>query len=109
MALSPSDFVIIRFATKKYGFMREADCSLVPWLEHRKIKYTSVGTRVYFELPEDLQKYTKITPELAKNLGIYSREIRRRLLAIQFTRAYRYRDKLDDDELRVLGLSEIQI
>lgn len=106
MAVSPADFVIVRFATKAYGFMREADCSLVPWLEHHKIKFTYGKKSIYFELPEDLQKYTRITAELMRELNMYGREIRRRMLAMVYTKAYRFHDKLTEDELNILGMSE---
>lgn len=107
MARIVTDFVMVRFATKRFSFMRVARFTVIPWLEHRQIQYTREGQRVYFKLPSALEEFVEITPELGRKLAPFSLEIKRRLSAAAWMRTMR--DPLSEDELRILVESNIPV
>lgn len=97
-----ADFVLVRFATKSYNFMRTADQGLEPWLKLHKIKFTRKGRRVYFELPEHLAKFTRITEELCQELRIARIEIKQCLHTLSYMRLKVVRDPLEFQELALI-------
>ena len=104
-----TDFVMVRFATKPYSFMRVAASSIRPWLDHHKIQYTQQNQKVYFTLPGDLEEFVQISPELGRKLAPFSTEIKRRLSALQWTRMKIFRQRLSEAELQVLADNGIPI
>ena len=83
--ISPTDFVIVRFATCKHHFMRAAHRNIDVWLKVKQIEYTSARNAVYFELPDYMTRYTIITKELMERLAPFAREIKRQLSAISWS------------------------
>ena len=97
-----ADFVLTRFATKSYGFMRTADEALIPWLKLHKIKFTAKGRRVFFELPDELKRFTKITEDLCKELAIARTEIKQCMHHLSYTFMKKIRDPLSFEELALI-------
>jgi hypothetical protein len=105
----PLDFVMVRFATKPYSFMRMGHRGIAPWLTHKKIEYTIKDRYVYFELPEDLQEYTVVTSELAKAVGPLGREVKRLMSALSWTQMAKVRQPLSEQEIACLVENNIQV
>lgn len=103
------DFIMVRFATRPYGFMRQAHKSIIPWLELRKIQYVMGPSSVFFELPHDLEKYTIITPELCQEINQLATEIKRLLSALSYMRMKTYRQPLSSEEIENLAMTDISL
>ena len=100
---------MVRFATAPWHFMRLGHRDIVEWLSRNTITYTPVRHLVYFQLPEHLEQYTEVTPELARRLAPFAREITRRTHALSWSVIGKVRQPLSVDELRVLAEHSIQI
>ena len=104
-----TDFVMVRFASKPYGFMRVSHNAVVPWLELKGIQYTTNKSLVYYELPPDLQKYQRISPEVAAEIRPLATEVKKRLAALVWTKMAKQRAKLTEEELTLLVEAGIPI
>lgn len=102
MASLVTDFVMVRFATRPYSFMRMAYPEIRPWLDHHKIAYFHDGRRVFFSLPGDLEEFVQISPELGRKLAPFSQEIKRRLSALQWMKMKKLRVPLTREEIEIL-------
>ena len=108
---SVTDFVMVRFCTARYGFMRKSHKTIMPWLDHKKIiaARKSKSNVVYFELPEDLHRYITITEELMREMAPLAREVTTRLSAIRWTPMKKFRDPLTVQERRLLAENNIVV
>ena len=109
LKVDPTDFVMVRFATKPFFFMRVAHRSLYWWLYLKQINFTEIGDKVYFMLPEELEIYQEITKPLADALAPFSTEIKRKLSAISWMRLKRYRKPFAHQELVFLAEAGVPI
>lgn len=103
------DFVLVRFATRSYSFMRVGHKTIIPWLNARGILYTSKGNRVFFELPEDLRRYTVVDQKLCDELRILSRELKKALHALSYMEARKFRDRMSMDEITLMIENELPL
>lgn len=102
MASLVTDFVMVRFATRPYSFMRVGHRAICPWLNHYKIEWFAEAQRLFFELPGFLEEFVEITPELGRKLAPFSTEIKRKLSALQWTRMRNFRKPLSRAEIEIL-------
>ena len=109
MLVSPTDFVMVRFATQPWHFMRMGHRDIGAWLVQNDVTYTEVKQVVYFQLPDFLEQYGTITPQLARALAPFAREIKRRLHAISWSVMGKFRQPLTHEELRLLAENHIPI
>ena len=79
--------------------MRVGHEILAPWLENRGMQYVHEGTRVYFELREDLRRYTYLSQGLCEEIALVNRDFKHRLLALSLTSARNVRQPLSQDEI----------
>lgn len=103
------DFVMVRFATVPFYSMRMGHIYISTWLDRRNIIWTNVGKKLYFQLPADLEPYTVISSELSEKLAPFAIEIKRRLAALQYSRAGKIHLPLTNEELELLAKHNIPI
>lgn len=103
MASIATDFVMVRFATGPFSFMRQTLPFAVPWLRISGIEYTYKKRMVYFLLPDYLEEYTVVTAPLCNKLSPLATEVKKRLFALSWTDAKMVRQRLSNQELTLLS------
>ena len=93
---------MVRFASRPFCFMRVAHCHAAYWLRSRGIEYSLNNNKVFFELPEEMTKYTEITENLVKEMAPFATQIKRGLHALSYTKMARFRDPLTYREAELL-------
>jgi hypothetical protein len=71
-------------------------------LDRRRIQYTISKNKIFFELPEEFQKYTVVTPEVAQEIAPLATQVTRGLHALYYTKMARFGEPLTYDEARLL-------
>ena len=88
----PASFVLLRYATRPYSFMRQGALALAPWLTRFEVPYTVKCTKagkpvcLYFTPIDEWQQYMEIDEAMAKEIRMYKQEIIDKVMAIRFSK-----------------------
>lgn len=89
--------------------MRVAHRGISPWLIMENIPFLPERARIYFVLPDHMERYTLITKPLCEELAPFATEVKRRLMALSFSRMGKVRQPLSEEELRLMAEAGIPI
>ena len=88
----PASFVLLRYCTRPYSFMRVCAIDLAAWLDRFDVRYTIGYTRetqpkcLYFTPLDEWQRYLSIDKNLAMEMRLYKQDITEKVQAVRMSR-----------------------
>lgn len=105
----PASFVLVKYCTQPYSFMRKGALALTPWLRRFQVPYTIHNSGqgnpvcVIFTLPDEWWRYTVIDEELITEMAPCIGQVREAIFTVrQSKQLMRYHNAPTEQEFRLL-------